>query len=767
MERVSYYYVGNRLVSLKPNLQIVQMSAEAVHNVADEPVQEEQIVHNNNAPESESALAVDGVQQPEEQPGLVGEEATVSCTSGKAEEDVSSSEKEAAAESHGDTDAVEEQSQEAALVEQKENTEPQDQEVSHEEVSQQKEQQEQQDQQEQQEQQEQTEQSSEGSENENSTTSADSKSNENTLNEEDHAVDKQTNESETGSNPIDENLVEKQCKLINESGILQSPTFKNVSEEEKVSAIIALLNTDPQTAMPNALPLAPEKPSEAQSDSKNKKRRFPRPDMSQPMSAEERARYAEYLNGETKITEIQSFPPKSRLFIGNLPLKNVKKEDLFRIFSRYGHIFQINIKNAFGFIQYDNPTSVLDAIECESEELNFGKKLILEVSSSNARPQFDHGDHGSNTSSTYATSSKRIYDNDDNEDDDMYSDNHYKKSKKRTPQCLIYVKKAADRTYAYSVFTNISKKTGLETDMVILKPRMELRKLVNDAAYDGVWGVVLVNKNKNVDVQTFYLGPSGETKSDEYVSVSMDEAVSIFNNIKATRMGPPSISPVMSAQPYGMPPHQSVMPQQPYNYMPPQQHYPGNMPMMPQQQMYGNMPPASNYGIPPQMQQHSYQGYPQQSQMMPPQQGGLDQNQLLAALQNLPPNIVSNLLQLAQQPNQQQQQQALGVIQQIQAGIPLQQQQQQQLQQPQLQQHPQQQQPPQQQQQPPQNHQQQQQPQQQQQQQSYGNYMMPQGINSQEKRASDQAGSQQQAQTQAQNNNNVQSLLDSLAKLQK
>nr|2L41_A Chain A, RRM domain from Nuclear polyadenylated RNA-binding protein 3 [Saccharomyces cerevisiae] len=77
--------------------------------------------------------------------------------------------------------------------------------------------------------------------------------------------------------------------------------------------------------------------------------------------------------------------PKSRLFIGNLPLKNVSKEDLFRIFSPYGHIMQINIKNAFGFIQFDNPQSVRDAIECESQEMNFGKKLILEVSSSNAR----------------------------------------------------------------------------------------------------------------------------------------------------------------------------------------------------------------------------------------------------------------------------------------------------------------------------------------------------------------------------------------------
>lgn len=153
------------------------------------------------------------------------------------------------------------------------------------------------------------------------------------------------------------------------------------------------------------------------------------------------------------------------------------------------------------------------------------------------------------------------------------------------------------------------------------------------------------------------------------------------------------------------------------------------------------------------------------------QQGGLDQNQLLAALQNLPPNVVSNLLQLAQQPNQQQQQQALGMIQQIKSGIPLQQQQQNQLQQ---------------------------QPQQlPQQQQAYGNYMAPQTIPGNQPIQQNQAlhpiqpqqethnhgqipvtqqapeqeksqpPQQQQSQAQVQNNNNVQSLLDSLAKLQK
>lgn len=572
--------------------------------------------------------------------------------------------------------------------------------------------------------------------------------------------------------PIDSALLDRQLKFVMENKLLSDPEFKAASDDKKISSLMALLNSNTETSMyfmPNRL----------ETPQVTNRQRFRRPDMAEPMSAEEQQRYSEYLHGETKITEIQSFPPKSRLFIGNLPLRHVSKEDLFRIFSPYGHIFQINIKNAFGFIQFDNPKSVLDSIEHESEEMNFGKRLILEVSSSNARPQFDHGDHGTNTSSTYVTSSKRNFEGEENDDDDdMYRDSQYKKTKTRTPQCLIYVKKAADRSYAYNVFTNMSKKTGLDTDMVVLKPRMELRKLVNEAAYDGVWGVVLVNKNKNVDVQTFYQGPGGETKSDEYVGVSTNEAISIFNNMKGKRNQMASIPPPVNASPYGIQSHMA-QPSQTYNYMPVQQPYGSAPPMMaPPQQQYTSMPPQ-NYAMQPPPPQHGYQSYPPQQAPMAPQ-AGVDQQQLLAALQNLPPNVMSNLLQLAQQPNQQQQ--ALGMIQQIQAGIPLQQQQVDQMQHISPQMHPQQPQQP------------QQQPQQPQQ--SYVSYMQPQpnpqqflvgqpGPQSQthtpisepmptqhpssHNQAHSQSQSQNQSQTQSQtqNSNNVQSLLDSLAKLQK
>ncbi|SCU93308.1 LADA_0G02388g1_1 [Lachancea dasiensis] len=463
---------------------------------------------------------------------------------------------------------------------------------------------------------------------------------------------------------VDYDLLQRQATVILQSHLLELPQFQRLSDSEKLNAVITFLDSSSETALPSkSLAAAPQAQMAQEAAG--------RPNLLQPMSPAERKRYNEYLRGENRITEIQNIPPKSRLFIGNLPLKNVAKDDLFRIFSPYGHIYQINIKNAFGFIQYDNPQSVRAAIAGESNEMNFGKKLILEISSSNSRPQYDHGDHGTNSSSTFISSSKRPFDEDE-EEEDMYSESQ-KRGKRRVPECQIFVKRTADRSYATEVFNRFRQGSGLETDMIFLKPRMELRKMINDAAYDGVLGVVLVNKTRNVDIQTFYKGSQGETKFDEYASVSCEDALAIFNNLKGSRNGHMNMPPqhVPQQQYYGgynvpapaAPPHQGQA------YM---------------QQAYGAMaPPPQAYGAPapppPQMSQ-GYSGYPGHPIQAPPPthisptpaavppMGAtpqVDQQQLFSAIQNLPPNIVANLLSMAQQ-QPQQQHQLLGIIQSMQ-----------------------------------------------------------------------------------------------------
>lgn len=500
---------------------------------------------------------------------------------------------------------------------------------------------------------------------------------------------------------IDKGLLEKQMEYMKESQLLDDESFKELNDQQKAQAILKLLSSNPATMIPNSdavlnIHKKENFPSGQGSDQTQGGVPSGRADLSLPMNEQEHELYQIYLEGENKITEMHNIPPKSRLFIGNLPLKNVSKEDLFRIFHSYGHILQINIKNAFGFIQYDNHQSVVDAIKGESDQYNFGKKLILEVSSSNARPQFDHGDHGTNNSSTFISTSKRPFDNDDYGSN--YRDGGSKRNKRRVPECLIFVRRNADRAYATEIFNSIKNGTGIETDMIFMRPRMDLWKLVNDAAFDGTWGVILVNKTHNVDIQTFYAGPQGETKFDEYVGVSAQDAVGIFNNLKASKKGNSGIQgpPQGGSYGYGQPP-MNMHSQQQQNYYggygmpPPQQGY--GMP--PPQQGYGMAPPQQGYGMappPPQMDQNygryqsnqnynNYQnmGMPPQNQTVPPMQqnnqlsallGGnpsqMNQQQLLGALQNLPPDVISNLLANAQQQQQQQpnqQQQLVGLLQ--------------------------------------------------------------------------------------------------------
>ena len=539
------------------------------------------------------------------------------------------------------------------------------------------------------------------SESDNSSSSAEEDEEENNEKVEEDAETKTetTNESAAeASSPevsVIEALLQRQMEYIKESKILDSEEFKTLPEQQRAHAILKLLSTNPATAMPNSdiamssvqisLPqgpsgnsLPPQRPLQQRPPQNTN-----RIDLNSPMSPREQELYNVYLQGENKITEMHNIPPKSRLFIGNLPLKNVSKEDLFRIFCPYGHILQINIKNAFGFIQYDNHESVVTAIKNESDQINFDKKLILEVSSSNARPQFDHGDHGSNSSSTFISTSKRPFEMDGYNGDDKSKENdtNYKRARRRAAECLIFVRRTADRAFATEIFNSIKNGTGLETDMMFLKPRMELPKLINDAAFDGTWGVIIINKTQTVDIQTFYKGNQGETKFDEYVNISAPDAVAIFNNLKNSKKsdanrqgnnGPYGYGQgqMNAPQPqgnygnYGPPPQQGygMPPQQGYN-MPPQQGY--NMPPqqgygMPPQQGYG-MPPQQGYGMPQQMNQGygNYQGnamqQPQQQQnpqlaaLLGGNNGQMNQQQLLGALQNLPPNVLSNLLSAAQQ----------------------------------------------------------------------------------------------------------------------
>ncbi|KAI1407300.1 hypothetical protein F5Y13DRAFT_175248 [Hypoxylon sp. FL1857] len=74
------------------------------------------------------------------------------------------------------------------------------------------------------------------------------------------------------------------------------------------------------------------------------------------------------------------FPEGSRLFIGNLSSDRVSKKEVFDIFSKYGRLAQISLKQAYGFVQYHTLAEGQAAMEhLQGIEVR-GRKIHLEFS---------------------------------------------------------------------------------------------------------------------------------------------------------------------------------------------------------------------------------------------------------------------------------------------------------------------------------------------------------------------------------------------------
>jgi RNA recognition motif-containing protein len=71
--------------------------------------------------------------------------------------------------------------------------------------------------------------------------------------------------------------------------------------------------------------------------------------------------------------------PNCRIFLGNLASERTSKEELSRIFGKYGNIEDIVMRRSFGFIQYDNPDSAHKAIEAENGRIIGGMRVGMKL----------------------------------------------------------------------------------------------------------------------------------------------------------------------------------------------------------------------------------------------------------------------------------------------------------------------------------------------------------------------------------------------------
>ncbi|KAI1455101.1 hypothetical protein F4805DRAFT_460035 [Annulohypoxylon moriforme] len=75
----------------------------------------------------------------------------------------------------------------------------------------------------------------------------------------------------------------------------------------------------------------------------------------QSQSSDQSQQWETFLHEERRyVSEAKwdRFPEGSRLFIGNLSSDRVSKKEVFDLFSKYGRLAQISLKQAYGFVQY-------------------------------------------------------------------------------------------------------------------------------------------------------------------------------------------------------------------------------------------------------------------------------------------------------------------------------------------------------------------------------------------------------------------------------
>ncbi|KAK8050828.1 hypothetical protein PG994_012558 [Apiospora phragmitis] len=102
---------------------------------------------------------------------------------------------------------------------------------------------------------------------------------------------------------------------------------------------------------------------------------------SEPHQPHQQQTYEIFLSEERKyVSEAKwdRFPEGSRLFIGNLSSERVSKREVFDIFSRYGRMAQISLKQAYGFVQYHDVAEGKAAMDnLQGAEVG-GRKINLE-----------------------------------------------------------------------------------------------------------------------------------------------------------------------------------------------------------------------------------------------------------------------------------------------------------------------------------------------------------------------------------------------------
>ncbi|KAG7885116.1 hypothetical protein KL938_001373 [Ogataea parapolymorpha] len=409
-----------------------------------------------------------------------------------------------------------------------------------------------------------------------------------------------------------------------------------------------------------------------------------RPDITQPMSPEERSSYEQYLRDEDTALSSgkwDNFPIGSRLFIGNLAVNTLSKEDVYRIFHPYGEVKQVNLKQGFGFVQYAKAEECSRAIEGEKNVPLHNRFMHLQVSKHQVQRAMEQ--QGKNTGSSK-----------NNRGRSRSPDGGHNKNRSRSPINETEVKVITSNDSTPEFNNRILKRLkqdglSLETEHFDLPVSEVPQEAITSAAYKGVLAVVIPHHDK-LDMMIYEKTSDGGIRFDEYSEISINEAIELILSAKAKRFASASRehqSRGRSRQNNGGQNRQSKTSNQAlyssrngkqqhqqnsgsgrygnsrYNHQYPTAYATGSnaQPFVPRPGYGTPTPPPAPYGIPSNVGfAPSYPGYQQQlyqpmgmPQVSPPQPQG-NQAQLLQTMQSMDPATLQNVLSLMQQMQTQQ-----------------------------------------------------------------------------------------------------------------
>ncbi|GME86534.1 unnamed protein product [[Candida] boidinii] len=239
-----------------------------------------------------------------------------------------------------------------------------------------------------------------------------------------------------------------------------------------------------------------------------------RPDITVPMTEKEEKLYSEYKESENYILETgrwDEFPIGSRLFIGNLAVNTLNPDDVYRVFSAYGVVKQVNLKQGFGFVQFDKAESCSRAIQGEKNVPLHNKIMHLEVSKYHTQKAIENQKKASSRDSDDKGRGREreASPTRDNNNSNKRSERSPLRSKNETDSKLI-VTNDCSRFFFKDILSRL-KKDGIVYEIEELNCSVDQvpSESITNAAYNGIVSVLLTCGNDHLNVMAYESTPDG------------------------------------------------------------------------------------------------------------------------------------------------------------------------------------------------------------------------------------------------------------------